>query len=107
MFYYLLFKATTIINKLIKGGDSVAKKVNLSYIMHPSLRFKFYFYIKKKLNLYSFFNLYRRAAKIVQKGFEDYACNKQNFLGDDTRINKLLTLAPAEYKFNFFIFFVC
>jgi DNA primase catalytic subunit len=42
LFYYYLFQATKIINKFIKGGDSVAKKVNLSYIMHPSLRFYFY-----------------------------------------------------------------
>jgi len=42
LFYYYLFQAAKIINKFIKGGDSVAKKVNLSYIMHPSLRFYFY-----------------------------------------------------------------
>lgn len=67
---------------VIKGGDSTAKKVNLSYNMHPSLR---------------------RAAKIVHKGFEDYACNKQNFLGDDAKVTKFLTLIPTEYKFKFLI----
>lgn len=69
---------------VIKGGDSVAKKVNLNYNLHPSLR---------------------RASRIVQKGFEEYACNKQNFLGDETRVAKLLALVPSEYKFIFFILF--
>lgn len=62
----------------------MAKKVNLNYNLHPSLR---------------------RASRIVQKGFEEYACNKQNFLGDETRVAKLLALVPSEYKFIFFILF--
>jgi hypothetical protein len=63
---------------IVKGGDSQAKKVNLPYTFHPSLR---------------------RAAAITQRGFEDYACVKQDFLGDEAKVTKLLSLMPAEYKF--------
>lgn len=62
---------------VVKGGDSQNKKVNLSYNLHPSLR---------------------RAARIVQKGFEDYACSKQDFLGDDAKVAKLLSMMPVEYR---------
>ena len=47
----------------------------------------------------------RRASRIVQKNFEDYACNKQNFLGDDAKINKFLAILPAEYMFFHYLFF--
>lgn len=62
---------------IVKGGDSQAKKVNLPYNLHPSLR---------------------RAAAVVQRGFENYACVKQDFLGDETRVNKLLSLMPIECR---------
>jgi len=62
---------------VVKGGDSVAKKVNLNLNLHPSLK---------------------RASRIIQKGFEDYACNKQNFLGDEEKTNKFLSLVPAECR---------
>jgi len=62
---------------VVKGGDSHAKKVNLPYNLHPSLR---------------------RAARVVQRGFDDYACNKQDFLGDDTKVAKLLSLMPSECR---------
>lgn len=58
----------------------MAKQVNLNYNLHPSLR---------------------RASNIVQEGFEEYACNKQNFLCDEKRVAKLLALVPTEYKFIF------
>ncbi len=51
--------------------------------------------------IYKYSINYRRAARIIQSGFEDYACVKQDFLADDSRINKLLSLVPAEYKFFF------
>ena len=64
---------------IIKGDESVAKKVNINYNLHPSLH---------------------RASKIIQIGFKEYACNKQKFLGDETRVAKLLALVPSEYKFT-------
>lgn len=65
---------------LVKGGDSTIKKVNFGQNMHPSIK---------------------RATRIVQKGFEDYACNKQNFLADDDKINKLLLFLPNQLKEDF------
>lgn len=62
---------------IVKGGESQAKKVNLPYNLHPSIR---------------------RAARITQKGFDDYACDKQNFLGDETKVTKLLSLMPVECR---------
>lgn len=43
-------------------------------------------------------NIYRRAARIVHKGFDDYACGKQDFLGDEAKVTKLLSLMPAECR---------
>jgi len=65
---------------LVKGGESVSKKVNFGYNMHPSIK---------------------RATRIIQAGFEEYACNQQDFLGDDAKINKLLTMLPGECRDDF------
>lgn len=65
---------------VVKGGESVTKKVNLSYNMHPSLK---------------------RAAKIVQKNFEDYACNKQDFVGDEAKLAKFISILPNECREEF------
>ncbi|RNA03041.1 DNA primase small subunit-like [Brachionus plicatilis] len=48
---------------VVKGGENVAKKVNLGYNLHPSLR---------------------RASKIISKGFEDYTYE----FGDKMRAGK-------------------
>ena len=81
-----------------KGGESQAKKVNLSYTLHPSLRFSGQVLILNKTSKMFYFFFNRRASRIVHKGFEDYACNKQNFLGDEAKVAKLLSLMPIEYK---------
>lgn len=62
---------------VLKGGEGTAKKVNLYTNMHPSLK---------------------RASKIIEKGFVDYACSKQDFLGDETKMTKLLSLIPQECR---------
>lgn len=62
---------------IVKGSDSQVKKVNLPYNLHPSLR---------------------RAARVIQKGFDEYACIKQDFLGDDVKVTKLLNLVPTECR---------
>lgn len=43
----------------------------------------------------------RRAARIIQKEFENYACKLQDFLGDEARMTKFLSILPAEYKWHF------
>lgn len=65
---------------VVKGGENTVKKVMLSYNMHPSLR---------------------RAARIIQAKFEDYACNKQDFLGDDAKMTKVLALVPSDCREEF------
>lgn len=41
---------------------------------------------------------HRRAARIIQKEFENYACKLQDFLGDEARMAKFLSILPTEYK---------
>ena len=38
------------------------------------------------------------------KGFEEYACLKQNFLGDDAKMAKFLSILPSDYKLLYFDF---
>lgn len=66
---------------LVKGGENKSKKVNLSsFNTHPSIK---------------------RACKILQKGFDEYACKQQDFLGDEGRLNKFLNILPAECRDEF------
>jgi DNA primase small subunit len=43
----------------------------------------------------------RRAARIINKGFEEYACNKQDFLGDDAKCAKFLSILAPECRDEF------
>ncbi|XP_070186645.1 DNA primase small subunit-like isoform X2 [Littorina saxatilis] len=61
---------------VVKGGENQARKVRLdSYFIHPSVQ---------------------EALRIVEDGFEDYACSQQDFLGEEQKWNKVLTLIPSE-----------
>lgn len=63
---------------LVKGGENVNKKVNFSSTsLHPSIK---------------------RAKQIINNEFIEYACNKQDFLSDSDKCNKLINLLPQECR---------
>jgi len=42
----------------------------------------------------------RRAIEIVDDGFKDYAVAKQDFLGDEEKLTRVLSLIPDENILN-------
>ncbi|XP_060582301.1 DNA primase small subunit-like [Ruditapes philippinarum] len=60
---------------VVKGGESQTKKVVLEDRPHPSIR---------------------ASLEIVSDRFKDYAVKKQDFLGDEEQIKKVLQLIPDE-----------
>ncbi|KAL8591935.1 hypothetical protein ACOMHN_039988 [Nucella lapillus] len=61
---------------VVKGGENQKRKVRLDYYyIHPSIK---------------------EALKTVERDFEEYACEKQDFLGDEQKIKKVLALIPTE-----------
>jgi hypothetical protein len=49
-----------------------------------------------KISIVSQLSFFREALKIVEEAFEDYACHKQDFLGDEEKWTKVLTQIPSE-----------
>lgn len=60
---------------VVKGGEHQTKKVTLDDIIHPSIR---------------------KSLDIVEKAFKDYAVDKQDFLGNEERQTKVLSLIPDD-----------
>jgi len=86
---------------IVKGGEQQSKKVKLTSILHPSLKYvvrTVYMTsgasepLRSKSNYCRF--CCRRAAEIVDKYFETVALNEQNILGDAAHWNKILDALP-------------
>ncbi|CAM2716330.1 unnamed protein product [Rotaria socialis] len=62
---------------IVTGGKDSSKRVTLYTPLHPSLQ---------------------RAREIILTEFDGYACLKQDFLGDDQRIERFLRLVPDDSR---------
>ncbi|CAF1389504.1 unnamed protein product [Rotaria magnacalcarata] len=67
---------------IVTGGKDSSKRVTLYTPLHPSLQ---------------------RAREIILTEFDGYACLKQDFLGDDQRIERFLRLVPDDNILFFLI----